>query len=69
MGKKDETQRYTKLMDAIELTHRENIRIAQAIMRLAKNGDKEHDYNVEHACDEIQMEWNNAFWNIRTKGW
>jgi hypothetical protein len=69
MGKKIDEARYQKLMDAIELTHKENTKIAQALMRLAKNGDKNHDYDIEHSCDEIQIEWNNAFWDIRSKGW
>lgn len=69
MGKKIDEARYQKLMDAIELNHRENIIIAQALMRLTKNGDTEHDNDVEYACREIKIQWDRAFWDIRYKGW
>lgn len=62
MGKHD-YEYYSKIFDAVELVHKENVVLAQSIMRLAKNGH--NNYDIEMLCDELESKWNEAFRDIR----
>lgn len=64
MGKKDELYTmYSKLFDAIEVVHKENICIAQAIMMIGTNENNMDEINK--ICDKFEAAWNDAFKNVR----
>lgn len=61
MGRQDEY--YSKIFDALNLIHQENIGIIQSLMRIGKNGH--NNYDIEQLCDQIESSWNEAFNDIR----
>lgn len=62
MGKNSDMY-YSKLFDALEIIHAENIAIAQGIIRLAKDGTNNQE--IEKLCAELDNKWDEAFRDIR----
>ncbi len=62
MGKRND-EYYSKLFDAIEIVHAENVMIMQGLIKLF-NTDANSD-KIQKACDDIQDCWEEKFRDIR----
>lgn len=54
---------YSKLFDAIEVVHKENVCIAQAIMALGTNANNIDEINK--VCEKFEKFWDEAFKDVR----